>query len=305
MPAFPESAADRGGDFGGVVPVTGMARLAGVCDGLIVDQWGVLHDGTHAYPGAVACLERLRAAGKRIVVLSNSGKREAENVRLLARMGFDATLFDRVISAGENTRHAIQARADAFHRSLGRRCFAFTRDKDRSLLENIGLELVERVEDADFVAVIGIDSPRRGLPDYEPELRAAATRRLPMICANPDIVRVAAEGTIDAPGALARRYEALGGNVFYHGKPYPAIYASCLEALDRCAPRRVLAIGDSIEHDVLGATRAGIRSVFVAGGIHAGDLDITRGELPAPAAWRKFAAAAIASPDYLLPAFIW
>lgn len=299
MPASPEPA------YAGVTALPGIAALADEYDAFIVDQWGILHDGTRPYPGAIDCLEQLRRAVKHVVVLSNSGRREAGNIRLMAEMGFDARLFDRFVSAGEDAREAIERRTHSFHAKLGRRYYAFTRDENVSLLDGLALERVTRVEDADFLIVIGIDSPRLGIADYEPLLAAGAARHLRMICANPDLKRVSPEGLVDAPGVLARRYEQLGGEVFYHGKPYPAIYESCLEALPGIARAKVVAVGDSIEHDVLGAARAGLRSAFVAGGVHVADLDTSWGRLPQPAVWRRFLEGAIARPDYLLPAFVW
>ena len=281
-----------------------MSALAARYDGFILDQWGVLHDGTVPYAGAAECLKRLRAAGKRIVVLSNSGKRETDNLKLMARMGFDVSLLDRFVSAGEEARRAIEARADPFHRALGRRCFAFTRGGDRVLLEGIGLELVDRVEDAEFLAVVGNDSPRRAVADYEAELVAGVERHLPMVCANPDTARLTPQGIIEAQGVLALRYEALGGRVFYHGKPYPAIYASCLTALG-CAPDRVVTVGDSADHDILGASRAKLASALIPGGVHASELGITWGEIPTADAWRAFSARAPAQPAYLLDGFNW
>ena len=140
--------------------------------------------------------------------------------------------------------------------------------------------------------------------DYEDELNAGVARGLPMVCANPDIARLIPEGITEAQGVLARRYEELGGEVFYHGKPYPAVYRSCLEAL-ACDANKVLAIGDSIEHDILGAARAGIAGALIPGGVHAEELGISWGQLPTPEAWRAFAAQAPAKPDYLLGAFNW
>jgi ribonucleotide monophosphatase NagD (HAD superfamily) len=64
-------------------------------------------------------------------------------------------------------------------------------------------------------------------------------------------------------------------------------------------------VGDSLEHDVLGAARVGLASAFVAGGIHARDLGIAWGESPQPAAWRAFLDAAPARPGYLLATFTW
>ncbi|MEO5692537.1 MAG: TIGR01459 family HAD-type hydrolase [Usitatibacter sp.] len=299
MPASPEP------DYAGVTAFEGVAALTRDFDGFIVDQWGILHDGTRAYPGALDCLQRLRQAGKRVVVLSNSGRRETANIKLMAEMGFDARLFDRCISAGEDAREAIERRVQPFHARLGKRYYAFTRDNNTALLDGLDLEHVARIDDADFLMVIGIDSPRLGIADYEPLLAAGAARRLPMICANPDIVRVSPDGLVDAPGVLAQRYEQLGGEVFYHGKPWPAIYESCLEALGAIARTRVVTIGDSIEHDVLGASRAGLRCAFVAGGIHVDDLETAWGTLPRPAAWERFMEGAAARPAYLLPAFVW
>lgn len=302
MHALPDPAARAPGS---TIALAGVAGLAALFDGFILDQWGVLHDGMRPYPDALDCLERLRAAGKHVVVLSNSGRREAANVRLMEEMGFPARLFDRFVSAGEDAREAIAARSNPFHAKLGRRCLAFTRGGERSMLDGLGLEFVARAEDADFLAVIGIDSPRRTLADYEAELLAGRVRRLPMVCANPDLTRFHPDGLVNAPGVLARRYEELGGEVFYHGKPHPAIYASCLHSLRTCAPGRVIAVGDSIEHDVLGAQRAGLPSAFIASGIHAEELGADAGRLPDPAVWRRFEARASARPDYLLPAFAW
>jgi len=299
VPASPET------EYDGVIALRGLAVLTHEYDGFIVDQWGVLHDGVRPYPGAIDCLEKLREAGKHVVVLSNSGRREAGNVRLMAEVGFDARLFDRFVSAGEDARSAIEQAALPFHARLGRRYYAFTRDDDVSLLEGLPLERVARVEDADFLVVIGIDSPRLGVADYEARLAAGASRRLPMICANPDITRVSPEGLVDAPGALARRYQDLGAEVFYHGKPYPAIYDSCLKAVAGCRRDRVIAVGDSIEHDVVGAQGAAIPCAFVSGGIHLADLGVAWGELPEPDSWRRFLEGAIARPEYLLPAFVW
>lgn len=285
--------------------LTGVSPLAGEYDAFIVDQWGILHDGTKPYPGAIECLERLRGAGKHIVVLSNSGRREAGNLKLMEKMGFDPCLFDRCISAGEDAREAIERRDQPFHAQLGRRYYAFTRDDDVSLMDGLPLERVANPEDADFLAVIGIDSPPRVVADYEDALAAGAARRLPMICANPDIKRPSPQGLLDAPGGLAQRYEQLGGEAFYHGKPYPAIYASCLAAVPGEARDRTVCIGDSIDHDVLGATRAGLPCAFVAGGIHAAELEIAWGMLPDNAVWKRFLESAAARPAYLLPAFVW
>ena len=79
--------------------VSGIAALIPDYDGFILDQWGVLHDGVKPYPGAIDCLRQLRAAGKQVVILSNSGKRNDHNIRLMAQLGFDPALYERFIGA--------------------------------------------------------------------------------------------------------------------------------------------------------------------------------------------------------------
>lgn len=286
-------------------PIAGIRELARDFDGFIVDQWGVVHDGAAPYAGARECLEALRHAGKRVVMLSNSGRGNEANMALMASLGFPRSLYDAFIAAGEDARSAIAGRTTPFHARLGKRCLAFTRDGERRLLEGLGLAFVERVEDADFVAVIGIDSPRRNLPDYEAELQAARARGLPMICANPDLVRFLDGRLVDAPGVLAHRYEALGGEVFWHGKPHPAIYQSCLREMRGIARDRIVAVGDSVEHDVAGAASVGLPCALVAGGVHAEALGIARGQMPATERLRSLLHGAPAHPAFVVPAFTW
>lgn len=294
--AAPEAAAPEA--------IAGMAELADRYDGFVLDQWGVLHNGVRPYPGAIDCLRRLRAAGKRVVILTNSGRRSDVNQGIMARLGFAEDLYDQMITAGEDARLALQRRQDPFYATLGQRCYIISRDDDHSVLEGLGLTFTTDVESADFLFVIGMDSPRRLLADYESLLAAAVARGLPLICANPDFTRVTTSGTTEAPGVLARRYEQLGGRVRWHGKPYRPIYESCLRALG-LSGSRVVAVGDSVDHDIVGAATVNIASAMIAGGIHAESLGIAWGEMPSPEAQRRFFATAPARPHFLVPAFTW
>jgi ribonucleotide monophosphatase NagD (HAD superfamily) len=100
-----------------------------------------------------------------------------------------------------------------------------------------------------------------------------------MICANPDVMVERGGRMIYCAGAIARAYAALGGEVAYAGKPYAPIYALTFETLEELKPgsaekARLLAIGDGIGTDIAGAAEAGVRSVFVASGVHVqGGLD--------------------------------
>jgi ribonucleotide monophosphatase NagD (HAD superfamily) len=82
---------------------------------------------------------------------------------------------------------------------------------------------------------------------------------------------------VPCAGTLALAYEAMGGAVFYAGKPHRPVYEMALRAAADIAGRpiakdRVLAIGDAIRTDVAGAAGFGIDSLLVARGIHAEEL---------------------------------
>lgn len=283
----------------------GMAGLMADHDAFIIDQWGVLHDGHTPYPGAIDCLQRIRAAGKPVVILSNSGKRGEDNARLMVQMGFARDLFDAVVCAGDDARDAILHDPDPFYRALGLRCLPLARLDDQHLAGGLGRQLVTDVELADFLFVLSMDAPMQSVALWEPTLQRAAARGLPMVCGNPDIARVSASGELlEAPGLLASRYAALGGDVRLHGKPSPRIYATCLRGLPY--PRqRIAAVGDSLLHDVAGAAGVGLPSVLVASGVHRDALGIAFGDTPAAAACEHLYAQTHARPDFLVPAFRW
>ncbi len=286
-------------------PLVGMAALMESHDAFIVDQWGVLHDGLTPYAGAIDCLRRIRAAGKAVTILSNSGKRGEDNARLIVQMGFSRDLFDAVICAGDDARDAILHDPDPFYRTLGPRCLPMARLEDWRLADGLNRQLVTDVEQADFLFVLSMDAPHQSVALWEPVLVRAAARQLPMVCGNPDLARVTPSGTLlEAPGLLARRYAELGGAVRTHGKPYPRIYETCLRALP-FARERITAIGDSLLHDVLGAAGVGVSSVFIASGVHREELHIAFGQMPDPARCEHLYDQTGARPDYVVPAFRW
>lgn len=253
-------------------PIAGLGEIVDEFSGLIVDQFGVLHDGTRVYAGVGPCLAKLHEAGVRMVVLSNSGRRAADNRRRLEALGLDTGYFDAVITSGEVAWRALAARGDAFHRALGRRCLLIAEAGDVSFVDGLDLQVTPNVEQADFVLVVGIDTPRRSLADYEPALVAAARRGLPLLCANSDLVRLTPTGLHPAPGALARRFGELGGLVQAYGKPLRPIFEQSLAALEGIGRDRILVVGDSLRHDIAGAQQLGLASLYVSEGVDA-DLD--------------------------------
>lgn len=287
--------------------IRGVRELARRYDGFLLDQWGVLHDGERMLPGAHDCLTRLRAAGRRVVILSNSGRSGTANARSMRRYGIAPELYDAVVTAGDDAREAFRSRSDPFHRALGERALVIARDEDRAEVAGFGLSVTDDPAAADLVLVLSVDVRGHAVRDSERLLAAARARDLPMVCANPDVTVLSGSLVLEAPGAIARRYEAMGGRVRYHGKPDRGVYDLALASLGRLGvdASRALAVGDSMATDVAGAHGAGLACALVAGGIHREALGVTPGDLPDPARWEAFIAQAHAVPEYLVAAFTW
>jgi HAD superfamily hydrolase (TIGR01459 family) len=249
----------------------GLAEVADLYDGFIIDLWGVIHDGVAPYPGALDCLARL--GGKPVLLLSNAPRRAWAARQGLRTLGVEDHFYTDILTSGEATWLALRDRADPWFARLGRRVYHLGPERDLSVLEGLSLSLVDHPSQADFLLNTGPDDQResQGIASFVPELEACLHRRLPMICANPDLEIVRGGVRILCAGALAEYYEQRGGDVRSVGKPDPAIYemAESVLGVPRC---RVLAVGDSLRTDIAGAARAGIDCVWVLGGLHASML---------------------------------
>ena len=250
----------------------GMRELAPRYDGVILDLWGVVHDGTAPFPGVLDCMRRLIGGGKRLVLLSNAPRRSDDVVRRIAAIGVPADCYHGVMSSGEEAWQCLERRDDPFYATLGRSCLHIGSERDLEIREGLGLDFVETAEAADFILNTGPAGWEDTIEDYAPTLHAALARGLPMVCANPDLIVIHNGKPALCAGALAEEYERLGGRVRWHGKPYPSVYDSCLALLGIGDRRRIIAIGDSLRTDIAGADAAGIDSVLVAGGVHAAEF---------------------------------
>ncbi|RLM60892.1 hypothetical protein C2845_PM14G19860 [Panicum miliaceum] len=193
-----------------------------------LDQFGILHDGKKPYPGAILALEKLAGNGAKMVIISNSSRRSSVTMDKLKSVGFDTSCFLATITSGELTHQHLLKRNDPWFAALGRKCIHITWGNRGAIsLEGLGLQVVNNVDDAEFILAHGTEalgSPSgdplpKSLEELEQVLMLGLERRLPMVVANPDYVTVEARDLRVMPGTLAAKYENLGGEVKWMGKP--------------------------------------------------------------------------------------
>jgi HAD superfamily hydrolase (TIGR01459 family) len=252
--------------------ISGLSELAGQFDGMLIDQFGVIHDGEKLYPGTLRVLRELHTQKIPVAVMTNSGKRAAANRQRLVKMGVPRDCFVDAVSSGEVAFNSIDVTR------------AYLIGKDGEDYGFDGIAFVDNPHDAEIILILGSNAPATSLEQYRALLQGVST---PAICCNPDKLMLSPHGLLPAPGAIAALYEEMGGKVTWIGKPYPAIYRHAAEIIGN--PKRILCIGDSAEHDVAGGRGAGFATLLVMTGVSAG-LD--------PATLSP-------EPDYWMDAFTW
>ncbi len=262
--------------------VSSVAPFAEGTSAWLVDIWGVIHNGVRPYIDACAACARYRESGGVVVLVSNSPRPRDSVIAQLDGIGVPRTTFDAIVTSGDVARTLVSAYA-------GRPVLHIGPARDLGIFAGLDIARVEP-EEADAVVCTGLFNDEHETPDdYTEILSACLARRLPMICANPDIMVERGGRMIYCAGAIAHAYEGAGGEVAFAGKPYLPIYDltfATLEGLkagssDRA---RLLAIGDGVATDIAGAAAAGVRSVFVASGVHVkGGLDSNAVEALFPA----------------------
>lgn len=229
---------------------------------ILCDVWGVVHDGVTLYPGAEQRLKQWRGEGRCVILLTNAPRTAEAVEQQLSRIGLPRDAYDFVATSGEAGIEALNA--------LGGPVGFIGTAGDREILEGRGVQIADH-EDFTDLACTGVTAERPKPEDYLDDLERWATLDVHMHCLNPDRLVVRGGVPEACAGAIADLYQGLGGRVTWYGKPHPAIYGHALHLAGNPPKDEVLAVGDGLQTDILGAARLGIDAIFVSGGIHAGE----------------------------------
>jgi HAD superfamily hydrolase (TIGR01459 family) len=247
--------------------LTSARELLSAYDVLFCDVWGVVHDGVTAAPGAMRALTKFREGGGTVVLVSNAPVPKHRVADMLDSRKVTRDAWDDIVSSGAIAlKHVADARYERVY-------YIGPRARDAAFFSNSTAKPAD-LNDAEAIVCTGLnDDVHETVESYKEVLQEGVARGLTFVCANPDFW-VDVGGTLYlCAGALADRYEHLGGQVFWAGKPHLSAYGTAHEVANslRGSPvekSKILVIGDAVRTDLKGAENAGLDALFVTSGIH-------------------------------------
>ncbi len=261
--------------------IRSLADISGRYDAVFCDLWGCLHNGHTAFPAAVSALQAYRAAGGKVVLLTNSPRPKDSVIKQLETLSVPRDAWDIIATSGDAAQMGMISGA------VGHRVHHIGAPKDEVFFTDFAEDLqayaasqppIERValKDATGIVCTGLFDDQTETPDdYRAALLMGKTLGLPMLCANPDIVVDMGDKRLYCAGALAQAYEDMGGTALYFGKPHPPIYDLARRRLADLLAQpdpQILCIGDGIATDVQGGMSEGLDTLFITGGLAADDF---------------------------------
>jgi HAD superfamily hydrolase (TIGR01450 family) len=240
---------------------------------IFFDSYGVLRNHRGLIPGAVETVDRLRAAGKHIRVLTNNAARSPEAAAArLHQYGMTNIPAGEIITSGATTRHFLEQKVRS-----GKVAYLGTPDAAEYII-GAGLEAIPMAE-VDFHrldeirAVAFLDDEGYDLNiDLNRLINLLRYRQVPVVVANTDLLYpVAADEVALATGSIARLAEyVLGRRFVKFGKPAMQMFQMGLDGVaphfpDVC-PADILMVGDTLHTDILGGNAFGVATALVLSG---------------------------------------
>jgi HAD superfamily hydrolase (TIGR01450 family) len=239
-----------------------LGELIEEIDVFVLDGYGVLNVGMRGVPGAPERIAALRAAGKRVIVLTNGATHPAaQSVVRYRGLGFDFTR-DEIVSSRDALARAMAGRQD--------RCWGFAATEVSAIGELAANSLRLRDDPAEYDAVDGFVLLATGdwnRARHDLLLASLRTRSRPVLVGNPDLVSPREDGLGAEPGLYAHEIADLTGCVpEFYGKPFANAFELVRERIGPEVPaHRIAMVGDTLQTDILGGAGMGWRTVLVMG----------------------------------------
>jgi len=235
--------------------IKGLREVYSKYDTFFIDLWGVIHNGIQVYPEAIDVLRNLSKLKKRFVLISNAPRPSKSVEKYLIKLKMDKVFLNNLITSGEAALQTLR------NNVYGKKFYHLGPKKDEDLIRGFEKNQTS-LDKCDFILCTGLFDDKTETLEYYKNLLKKSTK-LKMLCTNPDLIVHRGSEREYCAGSIADIFERLGGKVIYFGKPYPEIYNFYYKKNEK-----ILAIGDNIKTDIVGANKMKFDSLFIIGGVH-------------------------------------
>ncbi len=224
----------------------------------LMDMDGVLIRGTHLIPGADAFIERLRAAGKPFLILTNNSMYTPRDLQArLERIGLHVQTHELFTSGLATAQFLKQQKPNGTAYVIGESGLT-------TAMHDAGFILTDARPDYVVLGETITYSFQRLTQAIRLIMEGAR-----FIATNPDVIGPTETGMVPATGAVAALIaEATGVKPYYVGKPNPLMMRSALRQIGGHSESSVM-IGDRMDTDIIAGTESGMRTVLVLTGVTA------------------------------------
>lgn len=254
--------------------ITEFAEISAQYDVAFVDLWGCMHNGIEQFDDAVTAMQKYRAEGGKVVLVTNSPRPRDSVAKQITDMGVAPDSWDAIATSGDSARTAM------YRGIVGQKVWFMgetPRDDDFFTPPSIINDPVEiqkvPLDQAEGIVCCGPFDPQADPSVNRPEFLYAKQKGLKLLCANPDIIVDRGDTREWCAGALAALYTEMGGESLYFGKPHPPIYDLARRRYaalpGSLSDPRIIAIGDGVRTDILGGQMEDIDTLFITGGLAA------------------------------------
>lgn len=240
---------------------------------IFFDSYGVLRNHRGLIPGAVECVEKLRAEGKHIRVLTNNAARSSHAAsRRLAHYGLKNMPPEEIITSGATTRQFLEQKVRsgkvAYLGTPAAAEYIIGAGLEAIPVADVNLEATEDIRAIAFLDDEGYDMNT----DVNRVINLLRRCPVPVVVANTDLLYpVAANDVALATGSIARLAEYVLGRKFVKfGKPamqmFQLAYESVSRDLSNVGLSDILMVGDTLHTDILGGNSFGVDTALVLSG---------------------------------------
>ncbi len=246
---------------GETVSIGDLSDIEDQFDVFVFDAFGVLNVGETPIEGAALRIEKLRQAGKQIVLLTNSASQSRQKIKEhFSALGFDFT-FEEIVTS----RDILIVALAGYDPKMSWGIIA----SDPLSFADLPCQtiLLDRANIADVDGFIFLRITEWTTDSHEELINALHAHPRPVLIGNPDLVGPRENSFSRQPGYFAHDiWDRTGIVPQFFGKPYANAFDLVRERLgDQGLEKRVVMAGDTLHTDILGATVAGFSTALVTG----------------------------------------